>query len=249
MILVLEKEKIMNNTNFEQIVEPVLFYVVIIALILLARWIKRKRYEKTSYYQETQVEYNEINKYSGTAGESRIFNELDKIEGYHKIVANCYLPKKDGTTSEVDLIMIHEKGIFVIESKDYSGWIFGSYNNKYWTQSLPSGVSSVKYRFYNPIWQNNGHINALNNYVDISNYPIYSYIVFSNRCELMKVTTNPHENVVVINRSQLLQVITNKLKTSEIVIDNKKIDELYATLKQTSKHDVETKNKHISNIK
>ena len=60
MILVLEKEKIMNNTNFEQIVETVLFYVVIIALILLVRWIKRKRYEKTSYYQETQVEYNKM---------------------------------------------------------------------------------------------------------------------------------------------------------------------------------------------
>ena len=246
--------------TFDQAIGLVFFYGSIIALVIFVR--KRKKtkqikkrqqlidqYQQTPYYKETQVGYDEHFKEAGVLGESLIFNELDEIAGYHKIVANCYLPKEDGSTSEVDLIMIHEKGIFVIESKDYSGWIFGNYQNKYWTQSLSGRGGAVKYRFYNPIWQNKGHIKSLNNYIDISQYPIYSYIVFSNHCELMEVTANPRDNVEVINRNRLIAAITNKLDTSEIVMNNQKVDELYGALKQTSKHDAETKNKHISNIK
>ena len=44
--------------------------------------------------------------------------------------------------------MIHEKGIFVFESKNYSGWIFGSADQLNWTQSLQNGE---KHHFYNPI--------------------------------------------------------------------------------------------------
>ena len=44
-----------------------------------------------------------------------------------------------GRTSEIDLLMIHEKGIFVFESKNYSGWIFGSADQLHWTQSLQNG--------------------------------------------------------------------------------------------------------------
>ena len=48
------------------------------------------------------------------------------------------------------MLMIHENGIFVIESKNYSGWLFGDYNQLNWTQSFPNGE---KHKFYNPIKQ------------------------------------------------------------------------------------------------
>ena len=49
-----------------------------------------------------------------------------------KILKNIYVPKDNGDTSEIDLVYITQKGIFVIESKNYSGWIFGDYNSMYW---------------------------------------------------------------------------------------------------------------------
>ena len=52
-----------------------------------------------------------------------------------------------GKTTEIDLLMIHEKGIFVFESKNYSGWIFGSEDQLKWTQCFKSGQRE---HFYNP---------------------------------------------------------------------------------------------------
>ena len=42
-----------------------------------------------------------------------------------KILRNVYIPKDNGETTEIDVVYITQKGIFVIESKNYSGWIFG----------------------------------------------------------------------------------------------------------------------------
>ena len=43
-----------------------------------------------------------------------------------KILRNVYIPKDNGETTEIDIVYITQKGIFVIESKNYSGWIFGN---------------------------------------------------------------------------------------------------------------------------
>ena len=70
----------------------------------------------------------------GKYGEDRIYDILQKVDGYKATLPNCYLPKGNGETAEVDLIFLHESGIYVFESKNYSGWIFGSENQKYWTR-------------------------------------------------------------------------------------------------------------------
>lgn len=49
--------------------------------------------------------------------------------------------------TEVDLIYINTSGIYVIESKNYSGWIFGDFKQKYWTQTF----KTEKHKFYNPV--------------------------------------------------------------------------------------------------
>lgn len=68
---------------------------------------------------------------------------------------------KDGAVvdaAELDVLMLHERGVFVFESKNYSGWIFDSENQQMWTQSLNR---YTKTRFYNPVMQNAAHVRAL----------------------------------------------------------------------------------------
>lgn len=72
----------------------------------------------------------------GYYGESLTYNKLEKLNGYHKLMTNLYIPKTDGSTTEIDLILISETGIYVFESKYYRGWIFGSEIRRNWTQSL-----------------------------------------------------------------------------------------------------------------
>ena len=78
---------------------------------------------------------------SGTYGEALTAIELNWVKLFGKkgiTLKNIYIPKEDGGTSEIDLLFITPKGIFVIESKNYSGWIFGDEYSQYWTQSLPN---------------------------------------------------------------------------------------------------------------
>ena len=57
------------------------------------------------------------------------------IPGNLYVFHNLYIPWQ-GRYSEIDLLMLHEKGIFVFESKNYSGWIFGNETDLNWTQSF-----------------------------------------------------------------------------------------------------------------
>lgn len=99
-----------------------------------------------------------------------------------KVLKNLYVPKDNGETSEIDVVFITQKGIFVIESKNYSGWIFGDEKSAYWTAMLPN---KEKNRFYNPIKQNETHIKWLRQYLS-EDIPLFSIVVFSERCELKK---------------------------------------------------------------
>lgn len=168
----------------------------------------------------------------------------NNLTGYLKILCNIYVPYR-AKTSEIDVIMIHEKGIFVFESKNYSGWIFGSAEQKNWTQCLKGGK---KYQFYNPILQNKTHINALSNYLKISKEEFKSYILFSDHCELKKVPTCCEE-YIILNRGNLLKNIRKDLKNRNNVYSKENVDNLYETLFPLSQVSDEEKKKHISNIK
>ena len=71
------------------------------------------------------------------------------------------IKKNNKEFAQVDVVIATTEGIIVIEVKDYSGWLFGTGNQSHWTQVLAYGKR--KYRFYNPIKQNNSHISTLNN--------------------------------------------------------------------------------------
>ena len=159
-----------------------------------------------------------------------------------KILRNVYIPKKNGETSEIDVMYITQKGIFVIESKNYSGWVFGSEKNYQWTVSLPNGL---KNKLYNPIKQNQTHIKWLQKYVG-EDIPLFSIIVFSERCTLK---IKGETSVPVIKRDSLYATIRNAWKKSEDKLSDEQVNELYEKLKELTFVSKEDKQKHVENIK
>lgn len=186
------------------------------------------------------------NKIHGWYGEKLTERELKFANLFGKkgrILKNIYIPKDDGTTTEVDLLFITQKGIFVLESKNYSGWIFGSEKDSYWMMSLPNGQ---KERFYNPIKQNQSHIRWLKTIIG-DEIPCYSIIVFSERCELKKVTVE-NQDIKVIKRDDLFSVIKHKWNETEDCIDETELNNLYDKLSSYCNADKDTKQKHVENI-
>ena len=116
------------------------------------------------------------------------------------IFHDLYIEKKDGTYSQIDIVVLTEKGVIVIEIKDFSGWIFGFGNNEKWVHIL----GKMKYPFYNPIFQNEGHIRSLKNQlVQYGNIPFYSLIIFYGKCELKKVSDIPIDTMIIKSRSSI----------------------------------------------
>lgn len=168
----------------------------------------------------------------------------NNIKGYSKSLHNIYIPYR-GKTSEIDVLLVHTKGIFVIESKNYSGWIFGSEEQRYWTQCLQN---KQKNRFYNPIMQNKTHINALSKYLEIDKDKIKSFIVFSERCELKKVPEKT-DDYVVLKRDFLLKNIRKELATRTDIFTVEEVDNIVNKLTPLTNVSQEIKEQHIKNIK
>ena len=171
-----------------------------------------------------------------------LFNSV-RFKGYYKTLQNIYVPYKD-STSEIDVLVVHKKGIYVIESKNYSGWIFGSENQQQWTQMLNK---NAKERFYNPIRQNKTHIKALSEYLQIEPSKMKSYIVFSERCELKKVPENT-DQYVITKRNYLLDLINRDMTDKQDILTNEEIDEIARKLEPLTNASQEVKDKHIENI-
>lgn len=75
-----------------------------------------------------------MNKFKGNKGEKYVDSILKEISD-SKVLKDIVL-KSDFGTSQIDNILISQKGIFVIETKNYSGWIFENEKSKYWTQTI-----------------------------------------------------------------------------------------------------------------
>ena len=229
------------------IFKPLIIFSIILVVICII--IDIIRYVTSSYYKVTHNSYITIYLDLGRRGEYLTYNKLRYLEKYGaKFLFNLYLNKENGETTETDLVLLTKKSVFVIESKNYSGWIFGNESQQMWTQSLPQGKgrSSLKEKFYNPIWQNRTHIKYIGKELPQS-LPVYSVIVFSERCTLKKVTKTS-ANVVVVKRENLSEEISRILNQQEEAVSQKEIDGIYTSFYPMTQVSDEIKKKHIENI-
>jgi len=234
----------LNNTGYRRfdMGTLVLCFLIIYAIIIISKY---RRFNNSSYKSASGNGFFKTIFDKGNYGEFLTFAYLEKLDGKNKLMTNLYIPKSDGTTTELDLMMISQTGIYVFESKNYSGWIFGNEKDKNWTQMLQN---KQKNRFFNPIWQNNGHINALKRAIEIDDSSLYkSYIIFSERCELKKITV-ASPNIKVLKRNVLIRTIKEDINTSEKRLTDQEIDKLFLKLQKYACVDELVKKAHIENI-
>jgi len=99
---------------------------------------------------------------------------------YHRL-NGITLPRANGGSTQIDHIIVSIYGIFVIETKNYKGWIYGSEKQKQWTQVFQNGS---KFKFQNPLRQNYLHIKTLADLLGLELSYFHSMIAFIGECEL-----------------------------------------------------------------
>ncbi len=130
----------------------------------------------------------------GEKGEKKVSSYLEDLDCNDYRVYNDLLIRNGRYTTQVDHVIISHYGVFVLETKNYHGKIYGSGNAEFWNQFLPSfGYKrfgfTQKHQLRNPLLQNTGHVKTLRRVVFGNDIPIYGIVVFPNDAKL-KVTTN-----------------------------------------------------------
>jgi predicted RNA-binding Zn-ribbon protein involved in translation (DUF1610 family) len=184
----------------------------------------------------------------GRFGEFLTYRYLRKHEKEGaKFLFNLYIPKGEDGTTEIDVLMISPKGLFVFESKNYSGWIFGSEHQPKWYQTLPQGRGkSHKEAFYNPIMQNKTHIKHLKAMLG-ETIPMHSIITFSDRCTLKNVQVKSTD-IHVINRNEVVGVVATIASRQPDILTSAQIQEIHDLLYPYTQTDDAVKQKHIERI-
>lgn len=174
----------------------------------------------------------------GYAGESKVSSILNKLPPDKYIVMNDVMINTSHGTSQIDHIVFSVYGIFVIETKNYSGWIYGGENSENWTKN----VYGNKYLFRNPLKQNYAHLKALQEVLGIENQKAFiSVIAFSNSADI-KIQSSQN----IINFRQLKSCIQSY--TTEILAFgecNTFSTKLYGSTDYTKKQ----KKAHVQEIK
>jgi len=226
-------------------------FLLIILLVVFAvaiNFYKNKKYKEGTYYQITKNTYPSVKYDKGKHAEYLTYESLRHFENDGgKFLFNIIIPTNYNGTTEIDVLLIYSKGIFVFECKNYSGWIFGNEVQRNWTQTLPQGRGRChKEYFYNPIMQNAAHIKHLKNLLG-KNIPMQSIIVFSDRCVLKDITIKSND-VSVVNHYSLVSAIAQICGQSQAAVyTEEEINHIYNKLYPYAQLDYAAREKHIDN--
>ena len=171
----------------------------------------------------------------GWFGELWTKQELKKLpKNIYTVINNIWF-SMNGNTHQIDHIVISVYGIFVIETKQYNGYITGSKYDEKWVRH----IGKRKIYYMSPIRQNYGHIKALSNLLNIDEKNIYNIVCFSSNAKL-KIK---HDGELVRNTNIKEKILSYKTR----VIDN--VDDITRIIKSNGKRGRKIRKEHINNIK
>lgn len=173
---------------------------------------------------------------SGLAERGRLYRNLIVPTG----------PRSRLETTEIDVVLLHPTGIYVIESKNYSGWIFGKADQRNWTVCLNR---NTKERVPNPIRQNNGHISALMRVLDLLREAFVSLIVFSERCEFKRIPDDT-DSTLIIHRNRMVKRIKEASGRRGVIFTPEKMEDYRRALDSVSTlSTADARARHVESLK
>jgi len=193
---------------------PFLIIILIVSIIILSIYLKRPEIR-------------------GKRGENRVKRVIGGTKENLQYVINDLIVLDSGKTSQIDHVVINPRGVFVIETKNYSGEIYGAENQHEWTQVLAYG--NVKNKLYNPLKQNATHVYNVKKIV--GNLPIRSLVVFvqNNTCHI------DANNVIP------LSALNSILRSGENVLTVEQMQKAYKLL-LANRAEISIK-EHVENIR
>lgn len=206
------------------------FFIFVLFLRTTSRINKapKKRRKKTTYSSYAKV--------LGEIGEESVASILKTLPKDYVVFNDVYLEIK-GKSTQIDHVVISRYGVFIIETKNYTGWIFGNDTSEYWTQT----IYEDKYKLRNPLRQNYSHLKTLQSIFGIDERFYFPIVAFHDRATLKCET---YGNVMYF--SELKDFILSKTIPK---LTDELVNRLSAILMYYSVKNENQKQEHILKVK
>ncbi len=197
----------------------------------------RMRYRSSLYRSSCRIaKYSDLKKDRGTYGEFLVYDALRREKG--RWLFNLYLPKGEEKT-EIDALLLSERGIFLLESKNFSGRVYGSVGNPEWFHTFETSRGIKKQRFFNPIMQNSAHKKALGRLIGREEV-IFPMVVFGKNTDL-RVQAPKEYSKELMTLKRLPSAVHSFEKGA---LEQEEIERLYGVLEPYTRVDAHQKYCH-----
>lgn len=213
--------------------------------------LKTIKNNQESYCSAKNITIDELHKIDkGEKGEYYIFKCINKIKDSHYKLVDLYVPFSNGTRVQIDLVLIHATGVYVIECKNVSGDVYGDNFTEYWYILYEN---SKTFKMYNPILQNSTHIDAIKYhfpYLD-SSYFKSLIIVGKQSTKLDNIYLDSSlfkYDTHIFKRFNLYKKINCLLSHSPHILNREDMIKINNTLSDYTKVCPNIKSKHIKRV-
>jgi len=174
----------------------------------------------------------------GVVGERRVQRLTDRglNQDVYRSLHDLILPTPDGST-QIDHVIVSQFGVFVIETKNLAGWIFGDERSRQWTQTL----YRKKYRFQNPLRQNYKHVKAVEKIAGLRSRCVHSVVVFVGDSGF-KTPMPPN----VVYRRGLVPYVRSM---TDVLLTENEVERAAHALESAQLSDKGAKRRHIRTVK
>jgi hypothetical protein len=171
-------------------------------------------------------------------GEALVANAIaTRFKNPHVLLNNVTFQSDSGTV-QIDHVVVADTGIFVIETKHYSGWIFGGPNDSHWTQV----IYKKKSRFQNPIRQNYGHVKMLQSLFTLSDEAFIPVVVFAGDAEFK---SDPGPAVLSLN-----ELVSYMSEERPVLFDERKMAYIVGRIEmKRMRRSLETDEYHLNSVR
>ena len=177
--------------------------------------------------------------FRGDEGESIVSSVLAKLSKEYHCEEDFIVRTEKGKTTQIDHVVFSSYGIFAIETKNYSGWIFGQEHDRKWTQSFRRGKKHI---FPNPLKQNYSHIKALQAITKLPEDMFINMVVFIKKAE---IKTNLPDNVCKTPMDAKRYITAHK----QILLSDTQVRDAIKDVKNAQETSPEARREHVANLR
>ncbi|RDY71640.1 NERD domain-containing protein [Halobacillus trueperi] len=225
---------------------------------MFAKWFRKKKKasqtEKVPNIQKNPSPQKRegVSKRKGEIGEYKINIQLDQMPKEYLHISDPMIKNSKAKSgySQIDHVLITNYGIFVIETKNYQGTVYGGKDRKTWSVN-------GKFKMMNPFYQNYGHLQALISIIG-KEYEdhLISIVSFTKRCTF-KIDTDLRDikqNQLIVYDVELSEFINRKINVQKLIhieplLTNKEINYIYDQINKHHITDPDVMDKHVEALK